>query len=311
MFVGFLVYSVDIIVKSELTNAEAEIFEVCWIHERTEQGEVLFQFADMPYNREEHQKMLDDYKQRKFKARIEIGAYSKRYFNIDGEYNFDTVEGDCLLKTHFLSSNWMIEPYTMDEKNTIRTFIEKRGGRVYTSVAKAALSVIEFGVLDYNKYCDLKEHGYKVYHSFNVLDFIKANETLLPLVNTKKKVNIPKYDEQVNAEMKEYLASIQSDIVKIANAYEDDGYKAECKAMDYEKDDDINNAIKYYEVSAYKKFDAPYVYKRLAIIYRKFGMFEDELRVIELGLTYVADGNTSRGALADRKRAVIEILEAI
>jgi len=34
------------IVAKELTNLEAEIYEICWIHERTSQGEVLIQFVD-------------------------------------------------------------------------------------------------------------------------------------------------------------------------------------------------------------------------------------------------------------------------
>lgn len=42
------------IIADNLTNLEAEIYEICWIHERTSQGEVLLQFADMPIDMKEN-----------------------------------------------------------------------------------------------------------------------------------------------------------------------------------------------------------------------------------------------------------------
>jgi hypothetical protein len=165
------------IVMDELTDTESQIFEVYWIYTRAKEGEVLLQYEHMYHTTDmkKHQELCEVLKNRNFEPKIEISDYRKRYFNVRGEYNFDSVEIDYLLKTHFLYSDWRAEPYITEEKNKITEYVEKWHGRVFSTLAKDVKSVIEFGAIDFDKYCNLKEKGLKIIHSLNVLNFIESN----------------------------------------------------------------------------------------------------------------------------------------
>lgn len=49
----------------------------------------------------------------------------------------------------------------------------------------------------------------------------------------------------------------------------------------YEKDNEINKAIELYEQNIKECFDGNHPYDRLAIIYRKRGQIDDEIRILE------------------------------
>lgn len=297
------------IVAKNLTNLEAEIYEICWIHERTSQGEVLIQFVDMPYDLKSDKKLRKKYKKRDFIPKIEISKYRQRYFDITEEPSYDSVKLKSLLRTHFLSSNSMVAPYISDEKNEIENYINSCGGRVYVTLAKSAKSVIEFGDLNYERYCKLKEKGYEIYHSFHVIDYIKNNQLeLSKKIIIKNKIRIPKYNKNKKEEMQDYLQTIEKKIIEITNSNKS-GYQAEKMGLDYKKKNNYKEAIKYLEASVRMRFEALAAYLQLAIIYRKFGMFKKELSVLQQATETVAENNTSMGKIKDRIRKVKKYID--
>ena len=67
------------------------------------------------------------------------------------------------------------------------------------------------------------------------------------------------------------------------------GFSLNQKAMQYEKDQDIPNAIKYYELCIQANFEGSYPYNRLAILYRKQKDYNNEIRVIEQAISIFTD----------------------
>ena len=55
-----------------------------------------------------------------------------------------------------------------------------------------------------------------------------------------------------------------------------------------------------------KKFDAPVTYKEIAKILRKYKLYEEELRIIELGLLNI-NSNSSNKALLEREKELKEL----
>lgn len=53
------------------------------------------------------------------------------------------------------------------------------------------------------------------------------------------------------------------------------------KGIEYEKCDELNKAIDLYEKNISESFEGNHPYDRLAIIYRKQGRLDDEIRVLE------------------------------
>ena len=56
-----------------------------------------------------------------------------------------------------------------------------------------------------------------------------------------------------------------------------------------------------------KKFDAPALYKETAKILRKYKLYEEELRIVKLGLLNI-NPNSSRKELLDRKSKLESII---
>lgn len=54
--------------------------------------------------------------------------------------------------------------------------------------------------------------------------------------------------------------------------------------IDLEKQGKIDEAIELYEMNVHEKFDGNHPYDRLAIIYRKRNMIEDEIRVLKAAI---------------------------
>ncbi|MCB2340873.1 hypothetical protein [Clostridium estertheticum] len=53
------------------------------------------------------------------------------------------------------------------------------------------------------------------------------------------------------------------------------------KGIEYEKSSELNKAINLYEKNIAENFEGNHPYDRLAIIYRKQGKLEDEIRVLQ------------------------------
>jgi tetratricopeptide (TPR) repeat protein len=63
-------------------------------------------------------------------------------------------------------------------------------------------------------------------------------------------------------------------------ANEEKQWERNLKAIQLEKEGNVEEAIKLYEQSIKENFDGNHPYDRLAIIYRKQGKKEDEIRVL-------------------------------
>jgi len=269
------------IVIDGLTDLEAEIYEVCLIYERDKSGEVLLQTKDVPSMRL-FSEQVELFKSRNFEPKIEVSDYHRRYFNVkfNGE-SFDPVEKDALLATHFMFSYSGDSVKTLAEKTEIETYISSLGGRIYTTLAKNAKSIIVFDNLDYIEYKDLKSKGYFAYHSFGVLDFIKSNPTNSQTRTPIYKPFTPKYDKQAHNDMSAIRMEIQSKILTLKSEQTDDGMEIAFEGLEHESQGRQNEAILCYEVAISMGITAPYYYERLAIIYRKCGLFYEENEVLK------------------------------
>lgn len=96
----------------------------------------------------------------------------------------------------------------------------------------------------------------------------------------EKELNILKY------RCKELESQFESSINNtVINEYDESNndlaFELNQKGMEFEKNKDIDNAIKYYELSIENNFEGTYPYDRLAILYRKKKDYCNEIRVIE------------------------------
>jgi tetratricopeptide (TPR) repeat protein len=297
------------IIANELTNIEAEIYEICWIHERTSQGEVLLNFVDMPSDLDLYELTNEKFKTRNFTPEIIFNDYRRRYFSVTEKPDFDSIDQDALLLTHFLYSDSFTERFINQEKEEIRKWIEASLGRVYESLAKGAKSVIVFNILDYDKYHSLKEKGYKIYHSFHVLDYIRSREVITPyVVMNKNKTRVPKVYSALRDELRSYLQSIDNEINEIISKNKD-GFEPQMTGLDYKKAQNYKEAIKYLEASVRMKWDTSATYMELSKIYRKFGMLNEELHTLKLALENVNPEHANLGEFTDRINKVLKMIE--
>ena len=290
------------IVADKLTSLEAEIYEVCWIRERYYQGEVLLQSVNVPNTLDAD---LKSQQLRNFTPTIKICDYKRRYFDVAEAVDFDAVELELLRYTTFLFS--CCDSYVEQEKELIMDYLDSCGGRVYTTLAKNAKSVIEFGILDYDEYKELKEKGYVVYHSFRVLDFIKATPPVkLEGANSWERKN-PTFDISQRDSMRAYLKQNEEEINKIIEKAAD-GFDPEMRGLNLIRCSEVGEAINNLEASVRVKPSAPAAYLQLAVIYRKFGMFEEELAILGKGVVAIDQNNTCAFQLQERLRKVKSIL---
>lgn len=108
---------------------------------------------------------------------------------------------------------------------------------------------------------------------------LKDFNSIYATVNTVKPPNKIMLDIWVDEEEQKILDDLNKQSEKTFKLVEK-GYKSNNKAMSYEKNKDIPNAIKYYEESISYNFDGNYPYDRLAILYRKNKDYDNEIRVL-------------------------------
>ena len=80
------------------------------------------------------------------------------------------------------------------------------------------------------------------------------------------------------------------------------------KAMDYEKDGDIQNAIKLYEENIAVEFDGTHPYQRLFDIYMELDQIEDVIRVLEKAI-HVFEG-AQTGDCTDKANQLMRFKQA-
>ena len=284
------------IVADKLTNIEAVIYEKCWILEMIAQGEVLLQHVDIP--RKVDRANAESFLTRRFEPIIISGDYRRRYFGVTEVADFDVIKIELLRETTFLNSAY--DRFAYQEKIAIRDYVRSCGGVVYPVATNDVVkSAIEFGILDFDEYIDLKKKGYAIFHSFHVIDFIK---TTAPVAAEGRKPWTSCelfFNRDMRDAMRAYLKEIASEIYKIADNASDD-HQLFTKGLECANRNAVKEAIMFLEAGVRMKSKKPAMYLELAMIYRGLGMFNEEVGILEQGLAVVRSTNNSICKLEDR-----------
>lgn len=106
-------------------------------------------------------------------------------------------------------------------------------------------------------------------------------------------------------EIRDYLKKKQGKIDKEIHTA-GDGYKEESKGLDYKAIGKDKEALVQFYISIGKNFDAPALYREASVLLHKYGMYEEEFEVLELGLKNVSKDNSHWQELEDRKKRLQE-----
>lgn len=163
-------------VADGLTDFEASLYEICLIHQRVEEGEVLLQSANNPGQDvywEQRHNIATQCIARVFSPSIIVDPYHKRYFGITPP-PYDTVCIDKLSRVSLFATFSADSPKTVQEMEQLKNNLVFHGGKVFSTIAKSAKAVVEFDNMDYSRYIHLHEMGVSVYHSFDVVKFLDS-----------------------------------------------------------------------------------------------------------------------------------------
>jgi len=89
------------------------------------------------------------------------------------------------------------------------------------------------------------------------------------------------YDEWSDARILGVVGSCGGSRREIAVGSFDKHVERNLKGIQFERDGQIDKAIKLYEINAEENFGGNHPYDRLAVIYRKRNQIGDEIRVLE------------------------------
>lgn len=122
---------------------------------------------------------------------VEVTRIDSEYFGVEAR-PFDEISQDALLKTyiHKMTCYGLGNLYFKNERNEciqqqivekrinvlsekVKTFIERKGGRLYRSKAKSIKSIIIYGGILHDSYQRYKDEGLEVYHLIDVLRYIE------------------------------------------------------------------------------------------------------------------------------------------
>ena len=129
------------------------------------------------------------------------------------------------------------------------------------------------------------------------------------VVESKPKQSLKKSDYLAKRdEMRQYLAA-QQPTIKKAIKTKGSGFQEGIKGINEKSIDRDKEALVDYYIAIGKKIDAPAYYRDAAVLLRKYGMYEEELEVIEAGLKNVPEYNAHWNELLERKGKVLEIIK--
>ncbi len=129
----------------------------------------------------------------------------------------------------------------------------------------------------------------------------------LPMDPKKQKDKKVNYIEQRD-EVRAYLASKKSEIDSGIRTT-GDGFDEESQGLDLKATGRDKEALVKFYISIGKRFDAPALYREAAVLLRKYGMYEEELSVINAGLLNIPKNNGHRDDLFERKKKVQELIK--
>ena len=109
-------------------------------------------------------------------------------------------------------------------------------------------------------------------------------------------------------DIRRYLAKHQNTISKGIKT-KGDGFEEESQGMDYKAIGKDKEALVQFFIAIGKKFDAPALYREAAVLLRRYGMYEEELAVIDAGLNNLPQNNMHREKLIERRKKVQELIK--
>ncbi|WP_022754710.1 SAP domain-containing protein [Butyrivibrio fibrisolvens] len=110
---------------------------------------------------------------------------------------------------------------------------------------------------------------------------------------------------QQRDEIKKYI-ELKKDEIARSIKLPGNGFDEESQGMDLKAIGKDKEALVKFYVAIGKKFDAPALYRETAILLHKYGLYEEELSVINLGLVNVPQSNRHREELFERKKKAQE-----
>ena len=287
------------ILINNITDYEAEIYEYCMMREYTKQGEVLLNFVDMPLDYEELKDTNTD-----IHPEISVDRYYKRYFGCTCNPQFDKVEIDKLLYAYFYG-NWKTKTKShFAEKERIKQWIQASGGKVYASIGKGTKCVIVQGNYPYEHFLNDHLHNRVVYSATDVFEFLRS-QTPMEEKQLKTVISIPRYNIKKRDEMRQFLVENLSKIngfIKTSG----DGYEEEIKGIELKKEGKDEEALIQFCISIGKGADFPALYNQTGIVLRKYGLFDEEILVLEAGIKNIRY-DEARSGIIDRYNTAVQI----
>ena len=125
-----------------------------------------------------------------------------------------------------------------------------------------------------------------------------------PVIHHTKKECFSKRDD-----IRKYLVSQQS-VIQQGIKKAGDGFDEASKGYSYKSVDQDKEALVQFYIAIGKRLDTPALYRETAILLRRYGMYEEELAVLDAGLKNVPESNAVQWAkLQERKQRVQELIE--
>ena len=107
---------------------------------------------------------------------------------------------------------------------------------------------------------------------------------------------------------RQYLKSRESYIAKMSKT-NGDGFAEESQAFDLMRIGKDFEAMVQFFISIGKRFDAPALYREASALLHKYGLYEEELSVLDAGLKMTAAGNRHYEQLISKRNRVIKLLD--
>lgn len=114
--------------------------------------------------------------------------------------------------------------------------------------------------------------------------------------NLRTTQEVPSEKENKGEELKMFLRENRKNIIAAANT-EGDGFFEESKGLDYCTIGNDKEALYQFYVAIEKKFDAPALYKETAKLLHKYGLYDEEVKVLKKGVAIVPATNRHREEL--------------
>lgn len=235
---------------------------------------------------------------------ISVDRYYRRYFGCDCNPQFDKIETDNLLYAYFYG-DWKTNTEShFAEKEKIKQWIQASGGRVYASIGKGTKCVIVQGNYPYEHFLNDHLHKRAVYSATDVSEFLRSQPPIEEK-QLKTVVSIPNYNTKKRDEMRQFLMKNLSKINEFVKT-PGDGYEEEIKGIELKKEGRDEEALIQFCISIGKGADFPALYNQAGIVLRKYGLFDEEILVLEAGIKNIRY-DRARSGIKDRYNTAVQI----